>query len=182
MPTNPLDLLFEAVKILKNTETLITLFISLVRSKLEYAAVVWHPLYEIHKSSLERVQRRFSKFLWFKIFGHYPEQGFPNAVLLQQFNMVTTDLRHANAALSFLYKILNFCIDCPFLLNKLNILISRQSARAVTTFYPIVSKTNTLKKSPINVMCYTYNKISDKCDIFNCTLKHLLKTYELSSS
>jgi hypothetical protein len=41
--------------------TLKTLFISLVRPKLEYASCVRDPIYEVHSAKIERVQGKFIK-------------------------------------------------------------------------------------------------------------------------
>jgi hypothetical protein len=44
-----------------NVDTLKLLYFSYVRSHLEYASIVWSPMYSIQISFLERVQRRFLK-------------------------------------------------------------------------------------------------------------------------
>uniref|UniRef100_V5GPT7 RNA-directed DNA polymerase n=1 Tax=Anoplophora glabripennis TaxID=217634 RepID=V5GPT7_ANOGL len=58
------------------------LFYSLVRSKLEYCSLIWYPYYQIHTNKLEKVQRRFLKFLSFRIDGYYPNRGFEHRLLL----------------------------------------------------------------------------------------------------
>jgi hypothetical protein len=42
--------------------TLRTLYVSLVRPKLEYASRVWRPFYDMHISRIERVQRKFVRY------------------------------------------------------------------------------------------------------------------------
>jgi hypothetical protein len=42
--------------------TLKTLYVSLVRPKLEYASCVWRPFYGAHIDRIERVQRNFIRF------------------------------------------------------------------------------------------------------------------------
>ena len=65
------------------------LFYALISSKLEYACLIWSPYYQVHVNCLERLQRRFMKFLAFKCDGVYPPQGFSNAILLKRFNMLS---------------------------------------------------------------------------------------------
>jgi hypothetical protein len=52
--------------------TLKLLYITYVRSRLEYASLVWSPIYDVHSSLLERVQRRFLKNVVFMLNGAYP--------------------------------------------------------------------------------------------------------------
>lgn len=49
-----------------NPHSLITLFSALARSLLEYCDIVWCPFYQVHIDRVERVQRRFSKFVFFQ--------------------------------------------------------------------------------------------------------------------
>ena len=64
-----------------NISTLKLLYFSFLRSKLEYASLVWQPCYNIHVTKLENVQRHFLKYLYFKTQA-YPPIGFPQADLL----------------------------------------------------------------------------------------------------
>ena len=47
--------------------TLITLFNSLVRTHLEYCCIVWNPIYTSHSIRLEKVQRNFTRYVFFKL-------------------------------------------------------------------------------------------------------------------
>ena len=42
--------------------TIKSLYMSLVRSRLEYACCVWQPFYEVHVSRIERIQEKFVKY------------------------------------------------------------------------------------------------------------------------
>ncbi|XP_044745912.1 uncharacterized protein LOC123307602 [Coccinella septempunctata] len=72
---------------LSETGSLFLLFTALVRSKLEYGCVVWNPGYKIHIESLEKIQRRFLKYVSFKIDGVYPCRGIQDGYLLSRFNV-----------------------------------------------------------------------------------------------
>ena len=163
-------------KSFKNVQALKTLYNSFVRSKLEYAALAWNPYYTNKKTTIENVQRKFLKFLWYKTYNTYPVRGFPNDILLDTFHIPSLTLRRINLGLSFLFKLLHNNVDCIYLLSKLLFLIPRISARNCVTFYIQASKTNLLAKSPITFICFHYNSISSDCDIFNCNLKTLLNT------
>ena len=67
-----LGFIFRSTKDFTKTESFITLYNSLIKSKLQYAALIWFPNYDIHVDRLEYVQRRFLKYLSFKLDGVYP--------------------------------------------------------------------------------------------------------------
>lgn len=151
-----------------------TLFVSLVRSKLEYGDLIWYPHYDIYINLLERVQRRFLKFLAFKVDGVYPTRGIAHGVLTSRFDIQTLGHRRLLSSLTFLYKLLHNTVDAPILLSMLNFLIPRQNLRINQTFYCDNARTNTLVKSPMYVMSDNFNKIAHLCDINHCSLPELV--------
>ena len=139
-------------------ETVKLLYFAFVRSKLEYASVIWSPGYSIYSALLESVQRRFLKFLAFKTDGTYPPIGFSNQALLDRFTISSLAARREYTSLTFLVKLVNKVIDCPAVLSQLNFNIPRESSRQGHTFYLPTPRTNVLKFSPVYNMCDTYNK------------------------
>lgn len=159
-----------------NVLALKSLFFAFVRSKLEYGALIWYPLYECHKESLELVQRRFLKFLSLKVDGHYPTPGTDQHVLLSRFGIQSLELRRIISSLTFLYNLLNNKIDCASLLSLLQFNVPPIATRKTITFYCPTVRTNLLAKSPIFVMSNNYNRISNNCDINCCSLRDLKTT------
>lgn len=148
----------------KNIMALKTLYVALVRSKLDYCNLIWHPCYNAHHKSLESVQRKFLKFLAFRIDGIYPPRGYDQDLLLNRFSMVSLKLRWNICSLDFLIKLFYNKIDSPELLSMVPIFIPRISSRTSLDFY-LFARTNVLLKSPIFIMCGNFNKIADLCDI-----------------
>ncbi|XP_044744577.1 uncharacterized protein LOC123306582 [Coccinella septempunctata] len=68
-----------------NSNTLIILFNSFIRSKLEYCSIIWRPIYSCHKKRIESVQRKFYKYLVWREDGVYPNIGCCNDMLLGRF-------------------------------------------------------------------------------------------------
>ena len=153
--------------------TFLHLYFAFVRSKLEYGSVVWSPGYNSHCLQLEKVQRRFLKFLHLKSYGFYPERGFPQSDLLRIFSIQSLESRRLNISLRFLHKLVNGVIDTNILLGKLSFLVPRFGSRNPGSFYVEVSRTNVHMYSPIITMCRNYNLHKDKFDLFNSTLRQI---------
>ena len=69
------------------------LYFAYVRSRLEYSSIIFSPIYQVHISALEKIQRRFLKFLGFLEDGTYPLRGIPNDILLRRFNLQSLSCR-----------------------------------------------------------------------------------------
>lgn len=151
------------------------LYFSYVRSRLEYAALIWYPYYNRHKTMVERVQRKFLKYLTFKADGVYPERGINYNYLTSRFNIISLDLRRICISLTFLYKLLHNTIDCCALLGIIKFNVPRINSRHNPTFRFDIPRTNILLKSPMYVMCQNYNNLCDLCDINCCSLDTLIE-------
>ena len=96
-----------------NTATLKVLYISRVRSILEYGACVWDPHLQKDIDSLEGVQRLASKICtrdWSSPYIHH----------LSVLNLDTLSLRRTVSKLCFLYKMVNNLVAVPFPLHTLD--------------------------------------------------------------
>ncbi|KAK9870581.1 hypothetical protein WA026_008144 [Henosepilachna vigintioctopunctata] len=62
-------------KYFNNSSIFIEPFNTLIRSKLEYGSMIWHPIYTCHQHHLEAIQRRFLKFLIWRKDKVYPRRG-----------------------------------------------------------------------------------------------------------
>ena len=158
--------ILRSTKDFQDTETLKLLYYSFVRSKLEYGGVVWSPNYNIHIDNLEKVQRKFLKYLCFKCDAVYPPQGVAHNSLLQRFNFESLQTRRKYFSLMMLFNLLHNNIDCSNLLHRLNFLVPRINQRHHALFYLPVPRTNVLKFSPIYNMCNFYDG-GINFDIFN---------------
>ena len=152
---------------------LMLLFNALVKSKLEYASIVWQPGYNIYTDSLENIQRRFLKFLSYKLDGVYPPIGIPHRQLLDRFSVPSLCERRTVHSLIFLSKLIMNKVDCPQIIEQLAFNIPRIEGRFSKTFYLAVPRTNTLKFSPLYTMCENCNNLQDSIDIFNCSYNSL---------
>ena len=99
-----LGFLVRAASQFKNATTLMALYQSFVKSKLQYASLIWSPQYSVHINRIERVQRRFLKYLQFKTNGIYPCRGFPHPELLEKFDLFPLEKHRDHDCQIFIYK------------------------------------------------------------------------------
>lgn len=148
-----------------NIDSLKNLYFAYVRSKLEYASIVWKPYYKYQKQIIEKVQRRFLKYLSLKTDGIYPERGVSETLLCNRFQITHLELRRIQSALIFLYKLLNSKIDCAPLLWQIMFNAHLASLRSSSFFKQSRYKTNLGKNSPIAYMTQNFNNLCGTCDI-----------------
>lgn len=155
----------------------VVLFKTLVVSKLEYAVLVWSPYYKLQSQQIEAVQRKFLKLLYLRCEGVYPERGYDYNLLLTKFNFVSLNYRRCLISLKFLYNLLNNHIDCPRLLQEVYFYVPRLNSRQSDTFYNLGCRTNLGKKSPIYVMCSTFNSVASLCDIHSDRFSYISECF-----
>ena len=166
-----LGFIYRMGKELKNKSTFIKLYYSYVRSRLEYACVIWFPKCFAYVQAIENVQSRFLKMLTYQKTSFYPKQ-VPYIDLVTSFNFQTLENRRKLLDLLFLYKVLNNKIDCPELLSSVCLRIPTGRTRPGNTgvFFCKKARTNVLNKSPLWRICASYNESivqSDALDIFS---------------
>ena len=169
-----LGFLIRNCKNFTNATALNTLFSALVKSKLDYGILIWYPHYSFQKSEIESIQRKYLKFLSFRLDSVYPERGCCHNGLLKRFGFISLEKRMFVFSVIFLYNLLNNKVDSPSLLSQLNFLVPRTSSRSTKTFYCTQAHTNILVKSPLVRICENFNKICGLCDINYSSVKNLI--------
>lgn len=152
------------------------LYFAFVRAKLEYCSVVWSPLYKVHREAIDRVQRKFLKFLYFKTHGVYPQQGYDYALLCSEFDVASLEVRRTLASVVFLVKLANCDIDCDRLLLQINFRSPRETDRVDVPFRLPQVRTNLGLSSPLYVMQQSLNRLAreNRCNIFKTNLREFV--------
>ena len=101
-----LGFIVRTCRCLSNPVALRTLYIALVRSKLEYCSLIWSPYYAYQKLNLENVQRKLAKHLFYLSTGTCPFRGFDHKDVLNSCSLDTLECRYKMSAIKFLYKVL----------------------------------------------------------------------------
>lgn len=89
-----------------NLKCIRTLYVSYMRSILEYGSIVWSPHYDIHRYSLEKVQNKMLRYINYKETGIH-QFHIPKHDILKTYNLHTLENRRSVASLLFLHKIIN---------------------------------------------------------------------------
>ena len=154
-------------KLFTNVECIKRLFYTLVRSRLEYGCVIWSPYHQCHIYTLERVLRKFIKYLYFKMFGVYPVTHCDQQDLLQQTNEHSLESRRNLASLIFIQRLLHGSLGSTNLLSQINIVIPRMAGRYPHTFQFIIPNTYHHFNSPLYRCFRLYNNLCNQnIDIF----------------
>ncbi len=140
-------------------ETLQVLYQSLVRSQLEFASVVWNPTSAEAIKTIESVQKRLLKYLYYRQFTYYPV-SIPYKELLLGYEIKSLHGRRNIASLTFLHNLIHNKIRDPETLGKIQIRVPSFDSRNKNVFEPPIARTEHFFNSPINYMMRLYNQIS----------------------
>jgi hypothetical protein len=106
---------------LRDPYTLKTLYVSVVRPKLEYASCVWRPFYGAHIDRIQRVQRKFVRYA-LRGLGWTDMCDLPPYVDRSAFiRLETLAERRANACVMFVFDILSGRVNSSNLLSLISI-------------------------------------------------------------
>jgi hypothetical protein len=152
---------FTSIKVIK------TLYMSLVRSNLEYCSLVWNPWQTNSVDKIERVQKKFIKYLCFKSNKQYLSSKYGE--LCTYFNLPPLRDRRKVADLCFLHKCVHSNIDSAYLTGEIPFNVQR-TLRSNATFRVPYSRINVRKHSFLPRVLSLLNTIVKECptiDIFN---------------
>ncbi|KAJ3643854.1 hypothetical protein Zmor_026539 [Zophobas morio] len=172
---NMLGFMVRNCKDFYNTQALVVLFNTLVRSRLEYCSLAWFPYYQYQINNLEKVQRRFLKYLYVKQERVWPERNVAQKLLLDKFHFNCLFSRRIMHAITFIYKLINNLVKCGEFLAQVKFHVPRINSRFAITLYVKTPRTNIGRKAPLYVISYYLNKIEKfgEFDIFNSKLRDI---------
>lgn len=164
----------------KKDVTLIRLYNVYVRSLLEYASLIWSPLYETYKNVVEKVQKRFLRYLYYKKYNVY-YFDIPYTFLLSEFNFKKLECRRSIASALFVHKLFNGKINCIFLLEQFKFSIPQYYNRNTSLLFVSKPRTNLGKNGPIYRLSKIVNSLGNT-DIFFDSFSTFKKQTEIRLS
>lgn len=112
-----------------NPKCIKSLFFTLVRPTLEYAAAIWNPFRITLSKNIEKIQRKFTRFLSFKT--NTPYAAYE--VRCSSFQMLSLEARRVKIEMSLLFKIVNNLLDTN-LIENIRFHVPRVNARHILPF------------------------------------------------
>jgi hypothetical protein len=165
-----LGFVLRTVDMFNNVHSIALLYMSLVRSLLEYNSPIWSPGYTVHIENIERIQRKFLRFINYKL--GIPRDELNYDSLLSYLSLEKLVDRRIIFDLVFLYKIVNSKFDCPELIALIDFRIPARSTRSIDLFH--CSKhvnTNYLRNSVVPRLHRVGNEWLTNVDVFLLNLQ-----------
>ena len=148
----------------RNIATLSTLYVSNVRSILEYGCLIWSPYYRTHEGRIESVQIKFINFIKSRL-PSFVRQDI--ALCRDYLGFSLLKRRREFFALCFMYKLFNNLIDSQDILGNIQLYVPQYPTRNMPVFKIASAKTNYALNCPLNAICHACNKYGDKLDFFS---------------
>ena len=130
-----------------SVESLKCIYTSIVRSKIEYASIVWSPYHNIHKLSLERVQNKFLRHCAFRLGMRIPDHNYDNMRMITKLDPL--EFRRLRIGLGFIFDLVNSLIDCSQLLELIKLNVPTRQLRQHELFQINYHRTDYGRNSPL---------------------------------
>lgn len=140
------------------------------RFRLEYAFLVWYLYCMVHCNTLERIQRRFLKFLFFQIKQVHPEKHMNYMLLVDYFGFQSLLYKRILVTDKFVYNLVNGKIDCSDLLQMLTFRVPECFFSSVYHLLHLQKRTNLTLSPSVALICNNYNLYCREYDLFACSI------------
>lgn len=140
------------------------LYISFVRSTLEYGSIIWDPAYSIHSNAIESVQKQFLLFC-LKGRGWDPRALPSYEYRLNLIKLPTLKSRRIMLNVTFLINIMQGKIISDFILNRIYINVPLRPSRNYQLFQINYFTSNYANNDPLRRLFVEFNKFYSLIDL-----------------
>jgi hypothetical protein len=123
----------------------------------------------------------FLKNVVFMLNGAYPPRGCPQGLLLGEVGLQSLLDRRMEHSVIFLFKLFKRLQECPHVLERISLRVSRLGSRVRSVFYIGQRHTDIGLKSPVTRMLRNYQSVEAHIDIFCCSISQIKKFFSISS-
>lgn len=134
------------------------LFTTFVRSKIEYAAIIWNPYYKVNSDRIEKIQKFFLKFALYSL--HFREPIPAYEARCKLIHLDTLVNRRKRISVIFIFKLICGLIDCPCLLSLVGFNVPSRCLRFNEMFNVPLHRRNYSINEPVLRSLRELNKIN----------------------
>ncbi|XP_044575216.1 uncharacterized protein LOC123259022, partial [Cotesia glomerata] len=160
---------------LHTTKAMKSIYYSLVRSRLEYASIVWSPIYDVYYNKIDKIQKKFLKFLSWRIDGVYPDPGSDYVNLCRKFRVLSLGDRRLCASAMFVARLVQGYIDCSRLRSL--IMFKMPVLRRGPPFHLPIANTNFATSAPTYRVMDAFNKLYNSNNNLDVWLIHNINAW-----
>jgi len=142
-----LGFIFRCGKYFSLQSSLRVLYLTLVRNRLEYCSTVWNPYYSNARDQIERVQKKFTRMLYFKFNIAHPRPDYH--LRLKHLKLHSLETRRMVSDEIILYKLLHGHLDSR-LCQRISFYQPSRPSRQNSIFYLPKMVTNYQENAPIH--------------------------------
>lgn len=149
----------------RSVKALTSIYNAHVRSHLEYASVIWNPIYGVHSDKIESVQRQFVLYALSRTVRRDSEYRLPPySNRCSTLNLESLSRRRTNSCIFFVFDVLSGNIDAPHLGEVFdsikNVPDHSYGLRVINIFRNIFHRTNYGSSEPVNSASRLFNKVT----------------------
>lgn len=164
-----------------NMKAITSLYNALIRSQLEFNSVIWAPHEAKYNLMLERIQNKFTRYLYMRLYGVYPSYPlmYPTLFVLGMVGYNKLEPRRELALANYIVRVLRGLISNPEVLQTLCLCVPNEYVRRRRQPRLLAvprGRTNLLNKAPLTRTIHTLNRVADEIDIFTCFQSEFMRT------
>lgn len=158
-----------------NIKAISTLYNALIRSQLEFNSAIWAPHEAKYALMLERIQNKFTRFLYLRLYGIYPYYPlmYPTLFVLGMVGYNKLEVRRSVALAYYMMRVFRGVLSNSAVLGVMGVCVPDgyvARRRRPRLFAVPRARTNLLAKSPMVRTLHALNRVAETIDVFICSI------------